>query len=49
MESLYYFHAGMINDYFDKPDIARKNYENLYKIAKPLLDGFIRPHFRNYL
>lgn len=29
METLYHFHTGMINDYFDKPEIARKHYEKI--------------------
>ena len=29
MESLYHLHAGMINDYFDKPELARENYEQI--------------------
>ena len=29
MTALYHFHAGMVNDYFDKPDIARQHYENI--------------------
>jgi len=29
MEALYHFHAGMINDYFDKPDLARHHYESI--------------------
>jgi len=29
MEALYHFHAGMINDYFDKPDKAREHYESI--------------------
>lgn len=29
MESLYHFHAGMINDYFQKTDLARKHYETI--------------------
>lgn len=29
MESLYHFHSGMINDYFDKPEIARQHYESI--------------------
>lgn len=29
MAALYHFHAGMINDYFDKPDKARIHYETI--------------------
>ncbi len=29
MTSLYHFHSGMLNDYFNKPDIARKHYEKI--------------------
>lgn len=29
MEAVYHFHAGMINDYFNKIDEAQKHYENI--------------------
>ena len=29
MEGLYYFHSGMINDYFNKTDLARQHYEKI--------------------
>lgn len=29
MEALYYFHAGMLNDYFDKQDAAAEDYEHI--------------------
>ena len=29
MISLYHFHSGMINDYFDKPEKAKFHYESI--------------------
>ncbi len=34
LEAMYHFHAGMIRDYFDKPDLARKHFDAIVNDTK---------------